>query len=73
MPGYMIALGPCICCRRVFHFNPARVPSTTAINGEREPVCASCMQRINERRATIGLPPFEILPDAYEACAEGEL
>jgi hypothetical protein len=66
MTGYMIAMGACISCERFFAFNPERVPSTTAITGEREPVCRDCMDRINSNRRDRGLPEFPILPGAYD-------
>lgn len=63
--AFMSAIGPCICCGRLFSFNPERVPSTSAITGKREPVCRDCMDAINAKRKTMGLDPFPILPDAY--------
>jgi len=71
--GYVFCTGACITCRRVFSFNPVRVPSTTAFNGQREPVCRSCMDLINAKRAEKGLEPFAIHDDAYEAVSEEEL
>lgn len=65
--SYMSALGPCICCGTVFSFNPERVPSTRAITGSREPVCRSCMEAANAKRAAMGLEPHPILPGAYDA------
>lgn len=67
MSGYMICSGACIACGIVFSFNPNRVPSSSAITGEREPICRTCMDRINDARVAQGLAPFEILPGAYEA------
>jgi len=54
-------------------FNPVHVPSSTALTGLREPLCRSCMDRINAKRADMGLDPFPILPDAYEAASEEDL
>jgi hypothetical protein len=65
--GYMLAIGPCIGCGRTFSFNPERVPSSSAVTGQREPVCLDCMNRINAKRRDMGLPEFPILPGAYEA------
>jgi hypothetical protein len=73
MSGYVFAMGACITCGRLFSFNPNAVPSTTALTGEREPLCRVCVDAINEKRATLGLPPFAILPDAYEPLPESEL
>jgi hypothetical protein len=73
MNGYVTAMSGCISCGRVFTYNPHRVPSTSAITGSREPVCRSCMDWINVKRGELGLKPFVILPDAYEALPEAEL
>ena len=70
--GYVIASGPCCGCRKVFSFNPVRVPSCR-INGEREPICAECVERVNPMRIANGLEPIVPYPDAYDACDEGEL
>jgi hypothetical protein len=63
--GYFIAMAPCIACGRLFSFNPDLVPSTTALTGQREPVCSGCMAHINAKRQRMGLEPFVILPGAY--------
>ena len=70
----MVALcaGFCIGCKRLFTFNPMRVPSL-AIDGAREPICRSCVDSANPRRLANGLEPIVPLPDAYEACLETEL
>jgi hypothetical protein len=67
MTTYIHAIARCICCGVIFSFNPDRVPSTKAINGEREPVCERCMTTLNVRRKAQGLEPFAILDGAYEA------
>jgi hypothetical protein len=71
--GFVFCMGPCITCHQVFSYNPVRVPSTTAFTGTREPVCRSCMDKINEKRAELGMPAVEIFDDAYEPAAEDEL
>jgi hypothetical protein len=72
MSGFVAIIGECISCRRTFSFNPHRVPSTTAITGEREPICSDCFDELNRRRVANGLEPFERHPDAYDAIPEGE-
>lgn len=67
MTGYVSIVGPCISCHRVFSFNPHRVPSTTAITGQREPICEDCFEELNRRRVADGLEPFTRHPDAYDA------
>lgn len=73
MGGYVYVIGNCIACGRLFSFHPHHVPSSSAVTGKREPVCGACMERLNRRRKEMGLEPFPILPDAYEACPEEEL
>jgi hypothetical protein len=71
--GYVIVSGPCIGCGLPFSYNPMRVPSCSAVTGEREPICRQCVDRINPARINNGLQPIVPLPDAYEACDESEL
>lgn len=73
MTGYVMAFSPCVCCQNIFGYNPHRVPSTSAFTGTREPVCSDCMDKINTKRATLGLPAFPVNADAYEAIDETEL
>jgi hypothetical protein len=70
--GYAFCTSACIGCGRIFSYNPMRVPSCR-INGVREPICKSCVERVNPRRIKNGLEPIVPLPDAYEACDESEL
>jgi hypothetical protein len=70
--GYAFCTSACIGCRRIFSYNPMRVPSIT-INGSREPICQNCVDRVNPQRIANGLAPIVPLPDAYECCDEGEL
>lgn len=71
--GYAIAQGACWVCGRIFAFNPLRVPSMRQEDGRREPICRSCMEKVNATRARKGLPPHPILPDAYSPIDENEL
>ena len=59
------ALSPCFACKQAFTYNPDRVP---AFQGE--PVCESCMAKVNAKRQTMGLPPHPILPGAYQIATE---
>ena len=70
--GYAICTGSCLTCGKVFQFNPVKVPSLR-VKGVREPVCQSCMDLVNAKRAETGLPPHEIDSEAYTACEESEL
>lgn len=65
MMGWMLASSHCIGCRMIFSYNPNRVPSIL-VNGEREPVCRSCVEAANPERIKKGLEPFTIRADAYE-------
>jgi hypothetical protein len=63
----MYVMGPCVLCKRVFGFNPDKVPSFK-VNGRREPCCEECLNEANELRKANGLEPFPpALPGAYEA------
>ncbi len=64
MTGYMIAMGACIGCKQPFSFNPDHVPSIR-INGNREPICANCVDRVNPIRRRNGLEPIVPHADAY--------
>lgn len=55
----MMAL--CYGCHVPFMSNPERVPSFRG-----EPLCRSCIARLNELRIERGLEPFAVAPDAYE-------
>jgi hypothetical protein len=70
--GYALATGACLTCKRIFTFNPVRVPSFR-YNGQKEPICNGCMELINQKRSEAGIEPFVIAADAYDACDEGEL
>ena len=63
----MQAFGPCGLCGETFSFNPLTVPSTSALTGEREPLCRACVDAVNEERQRRGDKPFEIAADAYDA------
>lgn len=69
---YLIVFGSCISCHRPFGFNPEKVPSLR-VNGEREPVCRDCIERVNPARVANGLPAFTIHPQAYEPLNDREL
>lgn len=70
--GVAFATSPCIGCHRIFTYNPMRVPSIT-YHGSREPICATCVERVNPLRIANGLEPIVPLQDAYEPCDESEL
>lgn len=78
--GYMMAMGNCFGCGRVFAFNPILVPSIRVnsqrqpdANGTAEPVCRDCIERANVKRAALGNPPIVIQPGAYAPTEEGAL
>lgn len=60
--AFMAVMGPCLACKAVFSFNATYVPSFKG-----EPVCESCMKRVNAKRKEMGLPPHPIHPKAYTA------
>jgi len=63
--SFMSLICACINCGTMFTCNPETVPSIR-VNGEREAVCRSCVEKANAERAKRGLPPFTILPGAYD-------
>jgi hypothetical protein len=72
--GYCMGTSACYGCKRIFSYNPMRVPSIRDPDtGSKEPVCAACIARANVQRAKIGMPPHVVYPDAYEPCDEREL
>lgn len=71
--GYYLVMGSCIGCGQVFSFNPIRVPLSRAVTGQREPICKTCVDRMNKIRIKVGLAPLVPAADAYEAVDEGEL
>ena len=70
--AWVSVMGPCIGCRAIFTYSPTRVPSVR-VNGEREPICQRCVDRVNPQRIANGLDPIVPLPGAYEADDESEL
>jgi hypothetical protein len=70
--GYAMAMSACVGCKRVFMYNPHKVPSIRH-NGFREPVCRECIEHANPIRVKNGLEPFNIDPQAYEPIDEHEL
>lgn len=71
--GCYLAFGPCIGCGHVFSFNPDKVPSTSAVTGKREPICQTCVDRVNPMRIKNGLAPIAVLPGAYDVQDEEEM
>ena len=53
--GYAVCMAPCYGCKRLFMFNPVRVPSVV-VAGEKFPICADCVVRVNPLRVANGLP-----------------
>ena len=70
--GYVMMFGNCCACGRQISFNPNKVPSIR-IEGERRPVCKACIDAANSKRKEMGLPLFEIDPEAYEPANEDEI
>lgn len=70
--GYALAMGRCLGCGQMFGFNPLRVPSLL-YNGHKEPICQSCVTRVNPLRRANGVPEIVPAPDAYSEVDESEL
>jgi len=71
--GFVQVFSACAVCRVPFFYNPMTVPSARLDGGPRQPLCRSCVDQINIRRAARGMAPIVPLPDAYDACDEGDL
>jgi hypothetical protein len=63
----------CFGCGKYFSFNPELVPSIRVNSkgkpdprGVREPICRTCVERVNPKRIANGLPPIVIPEGAYE-------
>ncbi len=69
---FVSVMAPCITCGTIISCNPKRVPSIR-VDGKREPVCRTCIERINPQRIEKGLEPFTIHPDAYSPEDENEV
>jgi hypothetical protein len=70
--GYAYATSACFGCGRLFSYNPVRVPSIRH-QGDRKPVCETCVERANPERIKNGLDPIVPHPEAYQPCDESEL
>jgi len=70
--GFVSIIGMCVSCKRMFSFHPNKVPSLT-VNGTREPICKTCVDRANVLRKQKGLPPITYSDDAYEGADETEI
>ncbi len=67
--GYVFMVGTCGQCKRMFTFNPHKVPSMKNI-----PFCKHCVDWANNGpRKANGLPPIVYSSDAYEAIPESQL
>jgi len=71
---WAIVIGECFACGRVFGFHALKVPSFRPdADGERQPICATCVERINPMRRANGLGPITYEPDAYQPFPAEEL
>jgi hypothetical protein len=71
--AYMMVVGKCIACHAMITFNADLVPSVRvgpdgrlSATGHREPVCRTCVNALNEKRAAVGMPLIPIHKEAYE-------
>lgn len=75
--GYAFCTSSCVGCGKLFSYNPMKVPSITIPpphgSGTREPICLTCVERVNPLRMKNGLDPIVPLPGAYDAIEESEL
>ena len=66
--GYVLMVGTCGACKKIFSFNPNKVPSLNNI-----PFCKECIDKANPIRKANGLPEIRYAADAYAAIPEEEL
>ncbi len=59
--GYMMLTALCWACGKLFTSNPELVPSFKG-----DPICETCMVRVNIEREANGLDEWPVHPDAYE-------
>ena len=45
--GFAFMTGNCWVCRKLFSFNPVRVPSIRDGSGVRQPICRECIEMAN--------------------------
>ena len=51
--SYALCYSPCFICKKVFGYNPKKVPSIR-VNGIREPLCRNCLNMANQLRVKAG-------------------
>ncbi len=59
--SYMTLMAECYLCQTVFSSNPNLVPSVA-----NQPICETCMERVQEARKAQGMKPFPVPAGAYE-------
>jgi hypothetical protein len=69
---YATVFGQCVACKKLFGFNPNRVPSFP-IDGIREPICRECFNELNTRRIKQNMEAFPLHSDAYEPISSNEI
>ena len=65
----MFLTASCIVCGLLFTSNPDLVP-VVVLDGERHPICRSCVEAANPERIKRGLDPIVIRPGAYDPAPE---
>jgi hypothetical protein len=72
--GFAFVTSACFGCGQLMSYNPLRVPSIRhPQTRSREPICQSCVERVNPQRIANGLEPIVPLPGAYDPIDEREL
>lgn len=81
--AFVTAISSCLGCKRPFSYHPNLVPSFFALNGRpvavgtpgatKEPVCETCLAKINAARHAKGLEPFVAPQGAYEPAEESAI
>jgi len=66
--GYVMVMSECGQCKKLFSYNPHKVPSLNNVA-----FCKECVDAANPIRVKNGLPAITYSKDAYEAIPEEEL
>ena len=70
--GWVTCIAECFGCKKVFGFNPNKVPSIR-VSGNKEPICQSCVEWANPLRVENGLEEIQVDPEAYRPLPEEAL
>lgn len=56
----------CLFCDSQFRSSVSLVPTWRDNDGDKQPICSRCLERMNAVRRDAGVAPFQVSPSAYE-------